>query len=211
MAGISLRNLFRKKRSLSDISVDELHTEKVRIEREQRRFSERLNELEQRKKALFIAATNEPSERKRKELAVQIKDLELEARDAERQHAILGRHLRAINRFIQAKRSRQVEQMGLGRIIDRLDLDDLARYMEEASLRGEVQWDRLGEILGQLDQTERLAGELEEEEGVSDILRAIDEARAVAISDPEEAERLAAEKLDSLRHKEPEAPEEEAL
>lgn len=71
----SIRNLFRRQRTLDDFSHDELRQEHVRLESAEQRILRDLQRLEKEKVALFEAAKNEPSQAVRQVQARKIRDI----------------------------------------------------------------------------------------------------------------------------------------
>lgn len=190
MSGVSdvLGRLFGKKRTLDDVTLDELRYEKIRLEQEEAKLARKVEELENQKQQLFLKGKDEPSERKRRIIATQIKEQDVQARNLDRQLQFCSRQLRIINGLIQVKENQALlSKAGLSRIIGTMDIGELRKYVERASVEGAFQLDRFQEILNTLEEPERVVGVLEEEKDVEAIMRAMAEAKALEMENPSAA------------------------
>jgi hypothetical protein len=203
MAVIDFKGFFQRKRSLKDITVDELRREKIRLEHEESRLAGQVEELERSKQQVFLRGKDESSERQQRILATKIKELDVQAGSMDRNLRFISKQLRIVNGFIQIKENqRLIQEAGLASIISSIDMEKLQQYVEQASVEGSFQWDKFESILGNLEDTEKITGVGEEDKDIQEIMKAMQEAKVASVESPEAAETMARDKLDTILHKE---------
>jgi hypothetical protein len=204
-----LKKLFSGKKSLKDISLDDLKRERIRLEQEQRKYTKRSDEVEDEKKQLFMAGKDEASHRKQAILAQRIKEKDVEGKNIEKNLQFFSYQLRIIGGFIQLKENQRIlKQSGISAIINKVDLQDLERYVDESTVDGEFNINKLTDILGTLEESERIVGPMKEDKDIERIVAAMQEARAAEEADPE-ATRKGLEKLSGILTKDKEAAAED--
>lgn len=193
----SVKGLFgSRKRTLNDLSMDELRREKTRLEQTENKLIKQVEELERRKQELFQKGVEEGSERQRRIYARKIKELDVEAKNIDKNLRFISRQLRVVNGFIQLKKNQALmEQMGLSDIISSMDIQDLQAYVEQASVEGEFNFDKLNEVLRNIEEADRLVEITGEDKDIEEIVRAMEEARLAGTESPE-AVQVARQKLD---------------
>jgi FtsZ-binding cell division protein ZapB len=183
MAVIDFKGFFQRKRSLKDITVDELRREKIRLEHEESRLAGQVEELERSKQQVFLRGKDESSERQQRILATKIKELDVQAGSMDRNLRFISKQLRIVNGFIQIKENqRLIQEAGLASIISSIDMEKLQQYVEQASVEGSFQWDKFESILGNLEDTEKITGGGEEDTGQAGHDPAQGKARERAVS-----------------------------
>ena len=202
----SVKGLFGgRKRTLNDLSMDELRREKTRLEQQEKKRIEEVEELERKKQELFQKGVEVGSERQRRILARKIKELDVEAKNIDKRLKFISRQLRVVNGFIQLKKNQALmEQMGLSDVISRMDIQELEKYVEKASVEGEFNFDKLNEVLRSIEETERLVDMAGEDKDIEDILKAMEEARLAGVESPD-AIQMANQKLDEVLGRENES------
>lgn len=205
----SIKNMFDRKRSIEDLSFDELRKEKIRLEQEEGKLVRRVEDLEEQKQQLFLKGKDESSHRQKRIMATKIKELDVQGKNLDKSLRLISRQLRIINGFIQIKENEQLlEKAGVFDFISDIDLSTLQRYVEEASIEGAFQLDKFQEILDAIEETEKVVGEFEEDRDILEIMEAMEEAQVLERESPLEAEELARQRLSEIL-KEEEEPEAE--
>ena len=166
-----IKGLFGKGRqTLDDLSTDELRKERIRLENEEKKLMKRLDDIEEEKKRTFIQGRDESSERKKMVLARKYKELDVQARNMERNMQYFSKQLRIVNGFLNLKENERIlKASGLSNIISRMDLQELQIYVDEASIDGSFQFDKLQDVLTTLEEGGSLGGEIAEDKEVRDI------------------------------------------
>jgi len=202
-----IKKWVRHKRSIEDISVDELRREKIRLEQEEAKMARQVEDLETQKQQLFLKGKDEASARQQRILATKIKELDVQARNLDKNLRFVSKQLRIINGFLQIKENQRLfQEAGVSGLISKIDLQTLQRYVEEASIEGVFQLDKFQDILGTLEETEKIVGVVEEDKDILDIMRAMQEAKLAEMERPEAVDELARQRLDEILHREePEA------
>ena len=202
-----IKKWVQRKRSIEDISVDELRREKIRLEQEEAKMARQVEDLEAQKQQLFLKGKDEASTRQQRILATKIKELDMQARNLDKNLRFVSKQLRIINGFLQIKENQRLfQEAGVSGLISKIDLQTLQRYVEEASIEGVFQLDKFQDILRTLEETEKIVGVVEEDKDILEIMRAMQEAKLAEMERPEAVEELARQKLDEILHREePEA------
>ncbi len=202
-----IRKWLDRKRSIEDLTMDELRREKIRLEQEEGKLAHRVEDLEKQKQQLFMKGKDEPSELQQRILASKIKEVDVQAKNLAKNLRFISRQLRIINGFLQIKENqRLLQESGISSLINTIDLATLRTYVEQASIEGVFQLDKFQEILGTLEETDRVVGVVEEDKDILDIMKAFQEAKLTEMESPEAAEEMGLRRLDEiLRKEEPEA------
>jgi len=206
----TLKGFFSRKKTIDQVTPDELRREKIRMEQNETRVIREVDELEKQKEALFLKGRDEPSQRQQLILARKIKELDSQAKAKDKQLALISRHLRAINGFVQLKENKKViEQMGMGSVLSDMDLDELQVYVENATVDGEFQMDRFGQLVKSLEGGDGLNDMVSEDADTLAIVEAMRDAKSAEAGEPEESAREGLRKVDDILAKTPqkEAPE----
>jgi hypothetical protein len=168
----------QKRKTIEDITLDELRREKVRLDQEERKVLARIREVEADKKKLFEEGVKNPSEREQRIMARKIKELDVEAKNMDRNLQFFSRQLRIINGFVQLKENQRIlAESGLSSLIGNIDLQTLQIYVDRASVDGEFHMDKFSEILNALEESGSAASPVREDDDVTQIVRAMQQAR----------------------------------
>jgi hypothetical protein len=176
----------QKKKTINDITLDELRREKVRLDQEEKKMLNRIRDIESQKKQLFESGVKNPSEREQKIMARKIKELDVEAKNMDRNLEFFSKQLRILNGFVQLKENqRLLSEMGVSSVLGNIDLQDLQIYIDKATLDGEFHLDKFNEILGTLEASGDTLAPMREDDDVTAIVKAMQQAREAA--DPSQA------------------------
>ena len=196
----------QKKKTINDITLDELRREKVRLDQEEKKMLNRIRDIESQKKQLFESGVKNPSEREQKIMARKIKELDVEAKNMDRNLEFFSKQLRILNGFVQLKENqRLLSEMGVSSVLGNIDLQDLQIYIDKATLDGEFHLDKFNEILGTLEASGDTLAPMREDDDVTAIVKAMQQAREAA--DPSQAVTDKYSEVDQLLSKNKEKPE----
>lgn len=195
----NLKNLFNPKKSLSDLKMDDLLREKSRLGQIEHELVKRVEDLEGKKKALFMQGKDETSDRQLVVLARQIKELDVQARNIDKSLQVVAQQQRSISGFIQLKENEKLlAQSGLSSMLQKVDLQTLQTYVHRASVDGEFSMDKLRQMVGTLESSDTEPGAAEAESEVAEIVRQMQIAK-VNESDPAAVESAFSETNSVLR------------
>jgi len=194
-----LKGLFERKRSLDDITVDELRRERIALEQEEAKIVAKIEATEKQKQDLFVRGTQEASVHQKRILATKIKDLDVQAKQYGKGLAVLSRQLRVIGGFMQLKENqRLLELSGVSTLIAGLDLTTLQKYVDSASVEGVFQMDKFAEMLRTLEDGERLGLEADEDGDIAEIMQAFEEAKLAQAESPDAVAQMGKDRLDRI-------------
>lgn len=167
----NVKGLFSKKQTLAGLQLDELRKARVQLEREQSRVLRQIDDIEEQKSTLDAKGRAERSVRKQKLLAQQMLQLEAQAKHHDRNLALFSKQLRIVDGFIFLKENqRMLANTPLGAILNSMDAAELQAYVDQATIDGSFQLDKLNQLLGVFEEEEALFKSDEEDERVASIV-----------------------------------------
>jgi hypothetical protein len=173
------------KASLNDISLDDLHREKIRLDQEERKMLGRLREVEKQKRAYFEEGVRSASEREQRVAARKLKELDVEAGSMDRTLDAISKQTRIINGLLQVKeRYRFMAESGISGLLKDIDLQDLIMYIDKSSVDGEFHMDKFDELIRTLEESDAVVPGIREDKDVQDIVVQMQKARE-ALDNPE--------------------------
>lgn len=209
--GDELKKLFSSKKSLDKVTLDELKRERVRVEQQESKLIKDVEDIEKKKQALFVKGKDETSQRQQMIIARKIKELDVDSRNKDKLLHFMSRQLRVISGFEQIKENqRMFKEMGMSSLINKMDMNELQRYVEKAIVEGAFQMEKFTTILNELEGT-ALGGEYaEEDRDIIAIVDAMHQAKAAETSgDSDVAVNEGLKKVDQVLHKKEKEMEED--
>ena len=198
----ALKNLLKRKKSIDRVSMDELRREKIRLSQEESRMTSQVEKLERQKQEFFAKGKDEPSQRQQMIIARKIKELDARAKNADKMLGMISSQIRALNGFVQLKENQQfLKERGLSSLIGKIDLPRLQRLVEDASVEGQLQMDKLAGLVTTLEESERLVDVGAEDTDTLSIVSAMQEAKAAEEEDPQVALEQGMKKVDQILEK----------
>jgi hypothetical protein len=173
-----------KLESLEKLSSNQLEDEKIRLQTVQEGFIGEVKQLEEKKKALFEEGRKKKSSLEKQALAVQIKQVDDEAKDIVKANNIISRQILVTGKLMQIKRREMLlKSEGLWGMISAVEPEQLEKFMLDIKVKskqGDAQSKRLLDILGESD------GEVEAvDPEISKIVAAMEEAGEAELSESE--------------------------
>jgi hypothetical protein len=201
-----LKGLFGgKPKTFEAVSIDELRRERIRIEQEESRLIKKLDEMERSKQTLFEKGTDEVSQRQQLVVARKIKELDQQARNFDQTLRLLSRQLRVIAGFLHVKENKQLlQKTAVSSLLAKMDLADLQRFIEAATVEGQFQMDKFEEILGTLEDYELDVTAAGEDADTLAIVEAMNRARAAKDVNAEAAIKEGVAQVDKILRKDQE-------
>lgn len=174
-----LSGIFTKRqKTIEDVSLDDLMMARVKLEKEQKRVIDRIHDIEKQKQALFQQGVGESSTRMARLLAEKIRDLDLEAKNYDKNLAAYSKQLRTINGFMFLKQNRLTwENTPLGQLLGNMDLSQLESFVDQATANDMFQMDKFERLLGSLEESDSLTKHNEEDADILEIMKAMQAAR----------------------------------
>jgi hypothetical protein len=174
------------KTTLEQIKEDDLKREKVRLDQEERKMLADLREIENQKRKMFEEGVRNPNERENRVIARRIKDLDLQATNKDRLLQGISKQMRIINGLIQVKENaRMMSESGLYGVLSQIDMGDLIKYIDKASIDGEFNMTKFDEMLNTMEQANAISPQFSEDQDVLDIVAQMEKVRAAGEASPE--------------------------
>lgn len=183
--GDTFDKFFNKKKSIQDISPEELQRERIRLEQEESKLIKRIDDLEQQKKQLFTKGKDETSVRQQRIIASKIKDVDVQARNLDRNLQLFEHQLRVVNGFIQLKENQKLlTESGLSSVINKMDLVTLQAYIEKATVNESFNMEKLQDVVRTLEEGHGVMEETRVDEDIEDIVKMFQETKAAETENP---------------------------
>jgi hypothetical protein len=149
-----LTGLFGGKLSaIEKMTTNQLEDEKIRLQTVQEGFIKQVNDLEARKRVLFEEGRKKKSALEKQAIAVQIKQVDDEAKDVVKASNIVSRQILVTGKLSQIKRREKLlKSEGLWGVIGSVEPEQLEQFMLDVKVKskqGDAQSKRLLEILGE--------------------------------------------------------------
>ena len=142
----------KPKNPLDHLTADELRAARIKLEKSRERTLEQIRELEVRKGVLFDEGAVADS-RVRLDRARRIKEAEEQIRHLDQQLVFFGKQIQIINRLVFLKQNRQqMIDLGIDKVLGKMDSGELRGYVDDISLSGAVNIERLEELTDLLEE-----------------------------------------------------------
>lgn len=199
----NLKSFFSKKKSIDKVTIDELRREKVKLDQEERLLIQKVEDLDRKKQDLFVKGKDEPSQRQQFIIARKIKELDAQAQHVDRTLQLFSKQIRIVNGLMQVKENQKVlHKMGVGGLLNKMDMEQLQAYIEGATVDGQFYMEKFTSLLKGMEEQEGAMGGVEKEADVQEIVKAMQQAKAVEENNPEEAVNEGIKKVETILRKE---------
>ena len=140
---------------IEKLTSNQLEDEKIRLQTIQEGFISEVKQLENKKRALFEEGRKKKSALEKQALAVQIKQVDDEAKDVVKANNIISRQVLVTGKLTQIKRREKLlKSEGLWGMISSVDPEQIEKFMLDIKVKskqGDAQSKRLLDILGESD------------------------------------------------------------
>lgn len=153
---LRITDLFTRRKTIKTIKAEDLRKERIGLENEERRLEKDLGRMrgdEQRLRAEYAVATEAKDTHQRRVLARRLQDVGKQMGNLDQRHAILLKQMTVVSGLAQIKDNEAFfERIGASSAINRMDIVELQQYVEQASLDGELNNERLAQLVESMDQ-----------------------------------------------------------
>ncbi len=140
---------------IEKLTSNQLEDEKIRLQTVQEGFIKEVRSLEDKKRALFEEGRKKKSTLEKQALAVQVKQVDDEAKDVIKANNIISRQILVTGKLMQIKkREGLLKSEGLWGMIGSVAPEELEKFMLDVKVKskqGDAQSRRLLDILGEGD------------------------------------------------------------
>ncbi|MFA5292142.1 MAG: hypothetical protein WC496_03815 [Phycisphaerae bacterium] len=140
---------------IEKLTTNQLEDEKIRLQTIQEGFISEVRQLEGKKRTLFEEGRKKKSVLEKQTLAIQIKQVDDEARDIVKANNLISRQILVTGKLSQIKkREKLLKTEGLWGMISSLEPEKLEKFMLDIKVKskqGDAQSKRLLDILGESD------------------------------------------------------------
>ena len=169
----NITNLFGGKRKhLENIKQEDLDAERIVLEGKERQIETKLEDLERQKADLFKRGAKTSSDTERTRIARQIQEVDNEIKSHERMRIGTTKQKRVIKGLILLKKEQSyMHNSNISTVVNRLDLATLSKWIEDRTVDGELQLNRMQELLDGFDSSDSLRSERGEDSEISDLVQ----------------------------------------
>ncbi|MBE6427854.1 MAG: hypothetical protein E7028_04585 [Planctomycetaceae bacterium] len=163
------------KRTFSDVSLDELNRERIGCQQEINKVERQQEALLKNENQLKNEYANATTEFQRKSIARKIQDGRMEQKQVEVWLTRLNQNIRIVNNFILTKKNQEFfERAGVLSLINTMDMEDFQKYIDDATVNGQLNNEKLVNILQAQDDA--LSSLLPEssDDGLADLMAELD-------------------------------------
>jgi hypothetical protein len=143
----------KKKRTLRDLSLDELSRERIVLQQEQRKLDveiERLLKDDAQLKSEYAEAVNPTQKRI---IARKIQDVRMRQQGVEAKSTHCHKMLQTVNNFTLIKENMVFfERMGVASVLTTMDMAEIESFINEAVVEGTLQQEKLATMLQQVTE-----------------------------------------------------------
>jgi|GEM_PF-942874 hypothetical protein len=159
-----LRSLFAQpgnrpvsNRTLESVTAEEIRMERIKVEQTEARISREIEQLEKQKEEFFAKGVGCGSDRQKLQYARKVRELDGQVRARDQQLTLISRNLRVLHGIAQLKDNQRVlRDLGMEGLVNKMNLEDLQRYVEQATVEGQFQMDKFGEVIVALEGAENV-------------------------------------------------------
>ena len=171
----------KKKRTLRDLTTDDLSREQITLKNEQRKLdleAERMDKDEAQLKSEYAVAA---SDTQRRAVARRIQDIRTRRGGMETRSSYCHKMLRSVNGFMVIKQNMDFfERMGVASALSEMDMSEVEKFINDATIEGTLQQDKLAAMLQQVtDGVERIT-EAASDSSLEELMAELDGERAAS-------------------------------
>ena len=184
-------NIFgRGKKSLSDLTYDELSQERTKLELEESKTLKKLKKLEEEKAKLFEEAKRSNSKAVMQVKARQIRDIEHRIKEQQGNIRRLGKMLQLVNlQMIQMEKGQLLgSNSPFARLIQETSSTELSAWLDGTLAEGSLVESKVDEILESFRNADELRGGSTGDAEIDAIMQQIEAAKAIDAMSAEMAE-----------------------
>ncbi len=175
-------NIFgRGKKSLSDLTYDELSQERTKLELEESKTLKKLKKLEEEKAKLFEEAKRSNSKAVMQVKARQIRDIEHRIKEQQGNIRRLGKMLQLVNlQMIQMEKGQLLgSNSPFARLIQETSSTELSAWLDGTLAEGSLVESKVDEILESFRNADELRGGSTGDAEIDAIMQQIEAAKAI--------------------------------
>lgn len=166
-----------RKKTIKDVTVAELETERIRLEEEERRVLTRLEKAEDEKKRLFQQGISEAGKRQKIIFARKMKEVDEQSKELDHRAGRISKQLRVVNRVAAIKRNeRKLKESNIWSTISEMSSEELETLLTADVVRDTAEGEKIKALLDVIEADPRATRELDEEEDVLRIVEMMEQA-----------------------------------
>lgn len=181
---------FKGKRNLDKVSIEEMDTEKARLEFRERKEIGEAEQLERQKEKHFAQGVKESSDQMKLYYAGKVKQIDADVRLKGDVLKALSHKIRIYNAMIAVKKRAQVLSGDKKSLENKIPVAELSQWIEKLTVSGEIKQRQLDELLRAVEGGASVSADLgaDEEKDVQDIFNLMKNA-PVDVKAPEDIAR----------------------
>ncbi len=170
-----------KKVSFADVKMEDAQKGKIRLEHKQNTILSEIRTIESEKKRLFAEGAKKADVREQKILATKFTQLDTRMRNLDRIHDAISLQISVVDTFLMIKEQELLsKESGLESIFGDLDISELIQYMDQSIVDGQVDMQRLSNLVKGINSHTDMGPGLVPSADVREVMEAMQRAHDAA-------------------------------
>lgn len=171
-----LSTLFgKKKRTLKDLTTDELTREQITLKNEQRKLDQEVDRLTRDEVQLKSEYAEAQSDNQKKSVARKIQDIRTRRGGLDTRISYCHKMLRSVNGFVVIKENMDFfERMGVASALSEMDMSEIEGFINDATIEGTLQQEKLAKMLQQVTEGVERITEAANDSSLGDLMAELD-------------------------------------
>lgn len=192
--GKIFEELFAKKKTIRSVTADDLRKERIGLENEERRL---LKDVELRQKdddqllSEYAAASQSGNDRQKRLLARRIQEVRNQMSTLDQRHGFLSKQMRVVNGLLTIKENEAfLVRLGANSKLAQMDLTELQRYVEQATVDGELSNEKLESLVATMNEAGESFARSEANAGLDELMKDLDQTVQARVPANAQAQKL---------------------
>ena len=178
------RDWFKEQPSIVNMKLDDLNRERISLEQEQHKLDKDGDRFHKDEVQLKSEYTEAQTENQKMRLARKIQNTRLRAKAVDAKSNHCHKAAQAVNGIIMIKDNIEYfERLGVSQVLKNTDLAEMEAYIQQFTVEGTLQQDKLGEMLKTLGTGTDAISESTADQGLKDLMAELDGESAGGVTE----------------------------
>jgi len=175
---------FKKQPSIVDMKLDDLNRERISLEQEQHKLDNDGDRFHKDEVLLKSEYAEAQTENQKMRLARKIQNTRLRSKAVDAKSAHCHKAAQAVNGIIMIKDNIEYfDHLGVSQVLKNTDLAEMEAYIQQFTVEGTLQQDKLGEMLKTLGTGTDAITDSTADQGLKDLMDELDEESAGGVTE----------------------------
>ncbi len=194
---------FKKNISLKNLPLDDIRREHISVKNELEKLeveSGKLEEEEHQRKEEYKAAHLAKKENTKRHIALKVQNIQVQKKSLETRMAYSSKMFQMVSGLLMIKENMDFfNRIGVGSMISNMEMADLERFIQDATVEGTLQQEKLGVMLQSVMDGTDLLAETAGESSTAELMSDLDaELGLTSEKSQEDTDKEVTQQLDAL-------------